>query len=75
MIFPPADFAGLEESTVDRTVKLNGRSSKKMTHWVAGSWERGITSPGVPAAQNWALRIEGLAARLLSPVKVEFKPR
>lgn len=75
VIFPPADFAGLEESTVDRTVKLNGRSSKKMTHWVAGSWERGITSPGVPAAQNWALRIEGLAARLLSPVKVEFKPR
>jgi hypothetical protein len=74
-IFPPDDFAGLEEGPADRAVKLEGRASRTLTFWVAGSWERGITSPGVPAAQNWALRVENLAARLLSPVKVEFKSR
>ncbi len=75
VIFPPARFAGLEEGAVDRAVKLKAQASQVLTFWVAGSWERGTTSPGVPAAQNWALRIENLAARLLAPVTVEFKAR
>ncbi len=74
-IFAPDQFAGLEEGAADRTVKLRGRASQTLTFWVEGSWERGITSPGVPAAQNWALRIENLANRLLSPINVEFKAR
>lgn len=74
-IFSPAEFAGMEEGGVDRAVKLKGPSSRTVTFWVAGSWGRGITSPGVPSAQNWALGIENLASRLLSPVKVEFKAR
>jgi len=74
-IFPPAAFAGTDETAVDRSVKLGGRSGTKLTYWVAGAWERGITSPGVPAAKNWARRVEGLAQRLLVPVKVEFKAK
>lgn len=75
MIFPPADFAGLEEGEQGRFVRLKGRVSKKTTYWVAGSWDRGIIYPGVPAAKNWVFMVEGLAASLLSPVKVEYKAR
>jgi hypothetical protein len=74
-IFNPSDFAGTDDTSLDRSVKLGGRNGRKLTYWVAGSWERGITSPGVPAAKNWARRVEGLAQRLLVPVKVEFKAK
>ena len=74
-IFDPADFAGIEETVLDRSVKLNGSSGAWLTHWVVGAWERGISSPGVPAAKNWFRKVEGLAQRLLVPVKVEFKAR
>ncbi len=74
-IFAPADFAGIEETALDRSVKLNGSSGAWLTHWVVGAWERGITSPGVPAAKNWLRKVEGLAQRLLVPVKVEFKAK
>lgn len=74
-IFQPSDFAGTDDTAVDRSVKLGGRGGGKLTYWVAGSWERGITSPGVPASKNWARRVEGLAQRLLVPVKVEFKTK
>jgi hypothetical protein len=74
-IFDPADFAGIEEAVLDRSVKLNGSSGAWLTHWVVGAWERGISSPGVPAAKNWFRKVEGLAQRLLVPVKVEFKAR
>lgn len=74
-IFPPADFAGLKEDGQSRTVRIKGRAGKKMTYWVAGSWDRGIIYPSVPASANWAFTVEGLAARLLAPVKVEYKAR
>jgi hypothetical protein len=74
-IFPPAAFAGTDETAVDRGIKLDGRAGAKLTYWVAGAWERGITTPGVPAAKNWPRKIEGLAARLLVPVSVEFKAK
>ena len=73
VIFAPADLSGTEETAVDRPVKLNGRAGVKQTHWVVGAWERGITSPGVPAAKNWIPKVEGLAQRLLVPVKIEYK--
>jgi len=74
-IFSPADFVGMDETAADRAVKLKGPAGAKLTHWVVGAWERGITSPGVPAAKNWFRKVEGLAQRLLVPVKVEFKAR
>ena len=40
-----------------------------------GAWERGITAPGTPAAKSWTGKVEDLAARLLVPVKVEFKAK
>ena len=74
-IFSPADFIGMDETAADRAVKLKGPAGAKLTHWVVGAWERGITSPGVPAAKNWFRKVEGLAQRLLVPVKVEFKAK
>jgi hypothetical protein len=74
-IFSPADFAGIDETAADRSIKLGGRHGAKLTYWVAGAWENGITSPGVPAAKNWFRKVEGLAQRLLVPVKVEFKAK
>jgi hypothetical protein len=74
-VFSPATFAGTDETPVDRGVKLTARSGAKLTYWVTGAWERGITTPGVPAAKNWPRKVEALAARLLVPVVVEFKAR
>ena len=74
-IFPPADLAAVDDAGLDRAVRLNGRAGRKVTYWVAGAWERGVTAPGVPEAKNWAQRVQDLAARLLVPVKVEFKAK
>jgi len=74
-IFHPAHFAGTDETAVDRTIKLKGPAGTRLTYWVAGAWERGVTSPGVPAAKNWLRKVEGLAQRLLVPVKVELKAK
>ena len=74
-IFPPAAFAGTDETAADRGVKLEARPGARLTYWVAGAWDRGITTPGVPGAKNWPRKVEELAARLLVPVRVEFKSR
>jgi len=75
VVFDPGSFAGTEETEVDRSIKLNGRTGVKQTHWIIGAWDRGITSPGVPAAKNWPAKVESLAQRLLVPVRVEFKTK
>ncbi|HMA53694.1 MAG TPA: DUF4861 family protein [Acidobacteriota bacterium] len=72
-IFAPADLSGLDEAGLDRAVKLAGRAGRKLTYWVAGAWERGTAAPETPDAKGWARRVGDLAARLLVPVKVEFK--
>jgi Domain of unknown function (DUF4861) len=74
-IFRPAAFSGTDETAVDRGLKLNARPGAKLTYWLAGAWERGLTTPGVPEAKNWPRKVEELAARLLAPVTVEFKAR
>jgi len=74
-IFAPADFADIDDAALDRTLKLAGRAGKTLTYWLTGAWERGVTAPGAPAAKNWARQAEDLAARLLVPVKVEFKSK
>jgi len=72
-IFSPADFIGMSETAADRSVKLKGPAGTKLIHWVVGAWEQGITSPGVPAAKNWFRKVEGMAQRLLVPVKIEYR--
>lgn len=72
-IFAPSAFAGLDDSALDRSVKLTGKSGARLTFWVAGAWERGVTAPAAGSAKDWAGRADDLAARLLVPVKVEFK--
>ncbi len=74
-VFPPGAFAGTDETDLDRGVKLSVRAGAKLTYWVTGAWERGITSPRVPFAKNWPRKVEALAARLLVPVSVEFRAR
>ncbi|NLH76632.1 MAG: hypothetical protein GX465_06310, partial [Acidobacteria bacterium] len=52
-----------------------GRAGRRLTYWVAGAWERGTVTPPTPGAKGWAARAGELAARLLTPVKVEFKTK
>ena len=75
VVFAPGELSGIEETAVDHSVKLKGKFGVKQTHWVIGAWERGITTPGVPAAKNWPGKVESQARRLLVPVKVEFKAK
>lgn len=72
-IFAPADLADFDDGPHDRGLKLNARPGQKLTYWVAGAWERGLAAPEPPGAKSWPRRVEDLAARLLVPVKVEFK--
>ncbi len=51
-IFSPADFAGMDETAVDRSVKLGGRNGAKLTYWVTGSWEQGDHLAGRPRRQE-----------------------
>jgi Domain of unknown function (DUF4861) len=74
-VFWPGDFADIQEAPLDRSLKLGSRAGRTVTYWLAGAWERGVTSPGVPAAKNWAVKVAELAARLRVPVKVEFKAK
>ncbi len=74
-IFPPAALTAVEETAADRALKLDGRAGRTLTYWVAGGWERGAAAPASPGAQGWARHVEDLAARLLVPVKVEFKAK
>lgn len=72
-IFVPADLAGIDDAGLDRAVKLNGRLDRNLTFWTAGGWERGVMAPEVPDAKGWIRHVDDQAARLLVPVKVEFK--
>jgi hypothetical protein len=74
-IFAPGDLSGIDDADLDRTVKLSGRAGRKLTYWVAGAWERGVSAPGAPGAKAWTGKVEDVAARLLVPVKVEFKAK
>ncbi len=74
-IVAPADLSGTDYAGLDRAIKLTGRAGRNLTYWTAGAWERGVTAPDVPDAKGWARRVDELAARLLVPVKVEFKAK
>ena len=74
-IFAPADLSGIDDAGLDRGVKLNGRFDRNLTFWTAGAWGRGVTAPEVPDAKGWTRHVDDMAARLLVPVKVEFKAR
>jgi hypothetical protein len=72
-IFAPSAFAGLDDAALDRSVKLAGKGGSRLTFWLAGAWDRGVTAADARSAKDWAGRADDLAARLLVPVKVEFK--
>jgi len=74
-IFSPADLSGMDDAGLDRAIKLKGRFDRNLTYWTAGAWERGVTAPDVPDAKGWARHVDDLAARLLAPLKVEFKAK
>jgi hypothetical protein len=74
-IFAPADLAGLDDAPLDHAVKLTGRTGRKLTYWVFAAWERGATAADASSAKAWTAHAADLAARLLVPVKVEFKAR
>jgi len=74
-VFDPARFTGLDESGSDRALKLDGGADGKLTYWVSGAWERGVTAPEPADAKSWARRVQDLAARLFAPVRVEFKAK
>ncbi|MEN6560556.1 MAG: DUF4861 family protein [Acidobacteriota bacterium] len=74
-VFAPSDLRGSNDSGADHALKLAARPGASLTFWVAGGWERGVTAPEPADAKAWARRVGGLAARLLAPVKVEFKAR
>jgi hypothetical protein len=72
-VFDPDRLAGLDETGPDRVIKLSLPAGVKATYWLVGAWERGVAAPPVPDARGWARRVADLAARLLVPIKVEFK--
>ncbi len=72
-IFPPSDLLDLDDSPLERTVKLGARPGRKLTYWVAAAWEKGATAADASSAKAWTAHVDDLAARLLVPVKVEFK--
>jgi hypothetical protein len=72
-IFTPADFVGVEDAALDRVLKLAGRPGRRLTYWVAGAWEKGVTSAEASSAQAWESHVDDLAARLLVPLKIAFK--
>jgi hypothetical protein len=75
-VFDPAHFAGLDTAGHGhRAVKLGGYAGGKLTYWIEAAWERGVNAPDPADARAWARRVEELAARLLVPLKVEFKSR
>lgn len=72
-LFAPADLAGLDEGSLDRSVRLNAKPGKKQTFWTAGGWGRGIVTVEAPAGKNWALMMGELGLKLRAPVDVRYK--
>ncbi len=73
IIFPPEDFAGLEESESERFIKLRPGDEGRCTYWIAGGWDKGIRSPLPPRGMNWVRQTEALAGKLLAPLVVRIK--
>ncbi len=74
-VFAPADLRAADEAGPDHALKLAVRPGRTLTFWTAAGWERGAAALEPAEAKAWARRVADLAARLLAPVKVEYKPR
>ena len=74
-LFAPADLAGLDEGSLDRSIKLHVKPGKKQTFWSAGGWGRGIVTAAAPAGKTWALMMGELGLRLRVPIEVRYKAR
>jgi len=73
VLFAPSEFAGLDETGPDRSIKLNARPGRKQTFWTVGGWGRGIVTAVPPAAKSWAAAAGELGSKLRAPVEVRYK--
>jgi len=74
-LFTPADLAGLDEGSLDRSIRLHVKPGKKQTFWTIGGWGRGIVTAAAPAGKNWALMAGELGLKLRVPVEVRYKAK
>ncbi len=74
-VFSPRDFAGVEETPQDHTIRLAAPSGRPVVHWIVSGWERGIGPTQAADAKAWEAKVAALAERLLAPVKVTLKAR
>ena len=74
-VFSPSELEGGDDAGADHALRLAARSGRPLTFWTAGAWAKGVTSPQPADARAWTRRAGDLAARLLAPVKVEFKSK
>ena len=73
LMFSPQEYAGYEESSLDRYVKLKIPAGKTRSHWILTGWSKGFTAPAPPAAANWAKRVEEVGLKLRTPIKIQVK--
>lgn len=73
VLFSPSEFAGLDETGPDRSIKINAKPGRRQTFWTVGGWGRGIVTAVPPAAKNWATVAGELASKLHVPVEVRYK--
>jgi len=73
VLFVPAEFAGLDETGPDRSIKINARPGRKQTFWTVGGWGRGIVTAVPPAAKTWAAAAGELASKLRVRVGVTYR--
>jgi hypothetical protein len=74
-LFVPTDFAGLDEGSTDRSIKLRLKPGAKQTFWTAGGWVRGIVTASAPAEKNWALMMGELGLKLRVPIEIRYKAK
>jgi hypothetical protein len=74
-VFAPSDLRAVDDAGPDHALELALRPGRTLTVWTAAGWERGVAALEPAEARAWARRVGDLAARLLAPVKVEFKPK
>lgn len=74
-VFAPADLRGTDDAGADHALKLAARPGRSLTFWMFAGWGRGPSALEPADAAAWSRRVGDLAARLLAPVKVEYKSK
>jgi hypothetical protein len=72
-IFPPQEFVGSAEIATDRFVKLKTTAGEKVVCWIYGGWQEGVMAPLQPYAQNWEIKVNEMARKVLAPIQITYK--